>query len=82
MYAVEFSARSARDLTEKAKRRPNIVPIFDDARQPHRYRMLVPMVDAIFSDVAQPDQVSLHEFIFSFVIFDSQELLGLTLLIF
>ncbi|KAF4717435.1 fibrillarin, partial [Perkinsus olseni] len=32
------------------------VPIIEDARQPLRYRMLVPMVDVIFADVAQPDQ--------------------------
>lgn len=40
----------------QAKRRPNIVPIVEDARQPLRYRMLVGMVDVIFADVAQPDQ--------------------------
>eukprot|EP01071_Lankesteria_metandrocarpae_P003317 Lankesteria_metandrocarpae@DN2889_c0_g1_i1.p1 len=56
VYAVEFSLRSGRDLTTMAKRRSNIVPIVDDARQPLRYRMLVGMVDVIFSDVAQPDQ--------------------------
>lgn len=56
VYAVEFSHRSARDLTNMAKRRPNIVPIVEDARQPLKYRMLVGMVDTIFADVAQPDQ--------------------------
>ncbi|CAE8606659.1 unnamed protein product [Polarella glacialis] len=56
VYAVEFSHRPGRDLTNMAKRRPNIVPIVEDARQPQRYRMLVGMVDVIFADVAQPDQ--------------------------
>lgn len=56
VYAVEFSHRSGRDLTDMAKRRQNIVPIVEDARTPQKYRMLVPMVDVIFSDVAQPDQ--------------------------
>ncbi|KAG9391567.1 Fibrillarin [Carpediemonas membranifera] len=56
VYAVEFSHRSGRDLLEVAKKRPNIVPIIEDARHPHKYRMMVPMVDVIFSDVAQPDQ--------------------------
>ncbi len=37
------------------KNRPNIIPIIEDARKPHKYRMLVSMVDCIFSDVAQPD---------------------------
>ena len=56
VYAVEFSQRSGRDLIKLATRRRNIVPIIEDARYPNRYRMLVPMVDTIFSDVAQPDQ--------------------------
>jgi rRNA 2'-O-methyltransferase fibrillarin len=55
-YAVEFSARSGRDLINVAKKRTNIVPIIEDARYPHKYRMLVGMVDVIFTDVAQPDQ--------------------------
>ena len=56
MYAVEFSHRSGRDLINVAKKRTNIIPIIEDARHPHKYRMLVGMVDVIFADVAQPDQ--------------------------
>jgi len=56
VYAVEFSHRSGRDLINVAQRRTNIVPIIEDARHPLKYRMLVDMVDVIFSDVAQPDQ--------------------------
>lgn len=56
VYAVEFSQRSGRDLVNLAMKRNNIVPIIADARTPHKYRMLVPMVDMIFSDVSQPDQ--------------------------
>lgn len=56
VYAVEFSKRSGRDLVNMSKKRTNIVPIIEDARKPNRYRMLVPMVDVIFEDVAQPDQ--------------------------
>lgn len=56
VYAVEFSHRSGRDLLTIAKKRPNIVPIIEDARYPQRYSMLVGMVDTIFSDIAQPDQ--------------------------
>ena len=40
-----------------AKKRPNVIPIIEDARHPAKYRMLIPMVDVIFADVAQPDQV-------------------------
>merc|ERR1712217_427120 len=39
-----------------AKKRVNIFPIIEDARRPERYRMIVPIVDVIFADVAQPDQ--------------------------
>ena len=56
VYAVEFSHRSGRDLIGMARRRTNVVPIVEDARHPMKYRMLVPMVDVIFADVAQPDQ--------------------------
>lgn len=39
-----------------AKKRPNVIPIIEDARHPQKYRMLISMVDAVFADVAQPDQ--------------------------
>jgi rRNA 2'-O-methyltransferase fibrillarin len=56
VYAVEYSERSGRDLVNMAKKRPNIIPIIEDARKPYKYRMICSMVDVIFSDVAQPDQ--------------------------
>jgi rRNA 2'-O-methyltransferase fibrillarin len=62
VYAVEFSHRSGRDLVNMAKKRTNVIPIIEDARHPARYRMLVGMVDVIFSDVAQPDQVYYYNF--------------------
>ena len=37
-----------------AKKRPNIIPIIEDARHPQKYRMLVPMVDVIFAGVFHP----------------------------
>lgn len=40
-----------------AKSRTNVIPIIEDARHPLKYRMLMGMVDVIFADVAQPDQV-------------------------
>ena len=61
VYAVEFSHRSGRDLINMAKKRPNVIPIIEDARLPQKYRMLVGMVDVVFADVAQPDQArSVH----------------------
>lgn len=57
VYAVEISERSGRDLINMSKKRPNIIPIIDDARKPWNYRFFIPcLVDVIFADVAQPDQ--------------------------
>ncbi len=54
---MEYSERSGRDLINMAKKRPNIVPIIEDARKPQNYRFVIPtLVDCIFADVAQPDQ--------------------------
>ena len=60
IWGVEFSPRSMRDLIEKlVKHRENISPILADARRPERYVVLVPRVDAIYADVAQPDQAEI-----------------------
>jgi fibrillarin-like pre-rRNA processing protein len=60
IWGVEFSPRSMRDLIEKlVKHRENISPILADARHPERYAVLVPRVDAIYADVAQPDQAEI-----------------------
>ena len=40
-----------------AKKRTNVIPIIHDARKPLDYRFIVGMVDVVFVDVAQPDQV-------------------------
>jgi len=57
VYAVEFAQRSFRDLVENVcKDRPNIVPIFGDARFPMKYRGLVPGVEVVYCDIAQQDQ--------------------------
>lgn len=55
VYAVEFSARSGRDLVNMSKKRINVVPIIADARKPLDYRLFCSMVDVVFADVAQPD---------------------------
>ena len=59
VYAVEMAHRPGRELIEVAKVRTNIVPIIEDARYPNKYRMLVPMVDFLFADVAQRAQAQI-----------------------
>jgi len=61
IYSVEFSARSLRDLVTVAERRKNILPIHADARFPEQYSMIVPQVDIVYEDVAQPTQAEILE---------------------
>ncbi|CDS01450.1 hypothetical protein [Sporisorium scitamineum] len=58
VYAVEFSHRSGRDLINMAKKRTNVIPIVEDARHPHKYRMLVGTVDVIFADAVFAAEVN------------------------
>ncbi|MCE7740998.1 MAG: fibrillarin-like rRNA/tRNA 2'-O-methyltransferase [Candidatus Heimdallarchaeota archaeon] len=59
IYSVEFSARSLRDLVTVSERRKNILPIHADARFPEEYSMIVPQVDIVYEDVAQPSQAEI-----------------------
>jgi fibrillarin-like pre-rRNA processing protein len=56
VYCVEFSPRVMRELVAVCEYRKNMFPILADARFPEKYRMLVDEVDAIYQDVAQPNQ--------------------------
>jgi fibrillarin-like pre-rRNA processing protein len=59
LYAVERSARPFARLLRLAERWTNLLPILGDARTPARYADRVPIVEGIYADVAQPDQVAL-----------------------
>jgi len=60
IYAVEFSARSLRELVQRCSERPDVVPMLSDATRPAQYRSLIPeQVDVIYQDVAQPEQSKL-----------------------
>jgi fibrillarin-like pre-rRNA processing protein len=60
VWGVDFAPRPMRDLIENvAKHRGNVSPILGDARRPGSYATLVPKVDAIYADVAQPDQAEI-----------------------
>ncbi|MFH0848675.1 MAG: fibrillarin-like rRNA/tRNA 2'-O-methyltransferase [archaeon] len=60
VYCVEFSARVMRELIASlCGDRPNIYPILEDVRFPERYRQSVGQVDAIYCDVAQPEQAKI-----------------------
>ena len=59
VYAVEFSARSMRDLIRLCERRTNIIPILADAAKPEDYAPLLEPVDLIYQDVAQRNQAQI-----------------------
>ncbi len=60
VWGVDFAPRPLRDMIENlARRRPNVSPILGDARRPESYSAMVPRVDVIYSDVAQPDQANI-----------------------
>ena len=61
VYCVEFAQRSIRDLVNNvAAYRTNISPLLEDARMPEKYAMFISgKVDAIYCDVAQPEQAKL-----------------------
>jgi len=57
VFCVEFAQRTMRELIENVcSYRPNMSPILADARYPGAYRSLVSPVDAIYCDIAQPEQ--------------------------
>jgi len=60
VWALDFAPRSLRDLLDNVTRhRYNVSPILGDARYPSSYSPLVPLVDVVFADVAQPDQADI-----------------------
>lgn len=59
VWAIEKSPRPFRRLLEIAERFPNLLPILADARDPGSYSALVPPVDGLYLDIAQPDQVEI-----------------------
>jgi fibrillarin-like pre-rRNA processing protein len=61
VYAVEKSVRPFIRLLRLAERYPNLYPILADARRPEEYAGLVPPVDGLYVDVAQPDQAEIAD---------------------
>ncbi len=60
VYCVEFASRSLRDLVNNVCAfRYNMSPILADARLPETYSRMMERVDALYCDVAQPEQARL-----------------------
>ncbi|MFQ6053434.1 MAG: fibrillarin-like rRNA/tRNA 2'-O-methyltransferase [Candidatus Bathyarchaeia archaeon] len=57
VWGVDFAHRPLRDLVDNlARYRRNVSPILGDARRPDSYAAMLPTVDVVYADVAQPDQ--------------------------
>lgn len=60
VYCIEFASRTIRELVNNVCAfRPNMSPIFADARLPERYFPLMEKVDDIYCDIAQPEQAKI-----------------------
>jgi fibrillarin-like pre-rRNA processing protein len=60
LYCVEFSQRAMRELIENVcSKRDNMFPILADARFPEKYGLITGFVDAIYCDIAQPEQAKI-----------------------
>ncbi len=60
LFAVEFAQRVAREFIDRvASRRPNVIPIIEDARRVEEYHVVYDKVDVVYCDIAQPDQTEI-----------------------
>ena len=60
IFGIEHASRVARDFLDRvASRRKNIVPIIHDARKPKEFFSVYKKVDAVYVDIAQPDQTDI-----------------------
>ena len=59
IYAVENSPVSMKKLITVCEKRPNIIPILNDAFHPDTYASIVPNVDLIYQDISQRNQAEI-----------------------
>jgi len=60
IFGIEHASRVARDFLDRvASHRKNIVPIIHDARKPEEFFSVYKKVDAVYVDIAQPDQTEI-----------------------
>ena len=60
IFGIEHTSRVARDFLDRvASHRKNIVPVIHDARKPDEFFSVYKKVDAVYVDIAQPDQTDI-----------------------
>jgi len=61
IFGVDPAPRVMRDFILLSETRPNLTPVFADANRPDLYRHVVPEVDFLYQDVAQPNQAQIFQ---------------------
>lgn len=59
IFALDFAPRVVRDLVFLAEKRQNIVPLLADANHPQEYADRICLVDVVYQDVAQRNQLEI-----------------------
>lgn len=59
VFALDFAPEVVRDLVPLCEQRDNMAPILASANHPEEYKELVTMVDVVYQDIAQKDQVNI-----------------------
>lgn len=59
VFCLDFAPRVVRDLVFVCEARNNMAPLLENALFPETYKEKVPMVDVVYQDIAQRDQVKI-----------------------
>jgi len=59
VYAIENSPIAMKKMLNICIKRPNIVPILEDANHPDRYSTIVNTVDLVYQDISQRNQADI-----------------------
>lgn len=59
VFCVEISRKAFQGLMSLSRSRPNMYPVLSDAGKPEGYAVLVNVVDVLYEDVAQRNQVEI-----------------------
>ncbi|MCL5239130.1 MAG: fibrillarin-like rRNA/tRNA 2'-O-methyltransferase [Candidatus Marsarchaeota archaeon] len=59
VYCIEISERSMRDLLKACESRENMLPMLQDARNTEAYSSDTGVCDALYQDIAAPDQADI-----------------------
>ncbi len=61
IYCVDFSEKSLKKFISRCQGRNNLYPILADANNPKNYRNFVDLVDFLYQDITQRNQVQIFE---------------------